>query len=80
LAFGFELRAPNVTTTEFVRRVNREAAVEEEGASAAPGSDSWMIGRNQRNQGSLHEDIWAGYGPQLAGTGGDFAVYAVGGW
>lgn len=77
----FELRAPNETTSEFVRRVNREATVEEEGGStAASGSDNWTVGPNQRNQGSLHQDIWKGYGPQLAGTGGVLAVHAVGGW
>lgn len=77
----FELRAPNETTPEFVRRVNREAALEEEGGtSPASGSDNWTVGPNQRNQGSLHQDIWSGYGAQLAGTGGVLAVHAVGGW
>lgn len=76
----FELRAPNETTPQFVRRVNQEAAVEEEGGTPASGSDNWTVGPNQRNQGSLHQDIWSGYGPQLAGTGGVLAVHAVGGW
>lgn len=77
----FELRAPNEMTPEFVRRVNREATVEEEGGtSPASGSDNWTVGPNQRNQGSLHQDIWSGYGAQLAGTGGVLAVHAVGGW
>lgn len=77
----FELRAPNETTSEFVRRVNREAAAEESGvAIAASGSDNWTVGPNQRNQGSLHQDIWAGYGAELAGTGGMLAVHPVGGW
>ncbi len=77
----FELRAPNETTAEFVRRVNREATVEEEGGTpSASGSDNWTVGPNQRNQGSLHQDIWSGYGAQLAGTGGVLAVNAVGGW
>lgn len=77
----FELRGPNETTPEFVRRVNREASVEEEGGTPpARGSDNWTVGPNQRNQGSLHQDIWSGYGPQLAGTGGVLAVHAVGGW
>lgn len=77
----FELRAPNETTPEFVRRVNREASVEEEGGTPpASGSDNWTVGPNQRNQGSLHQDIWSGYGAQLAGTGGVLAVHAVGGW
>lgn len=77
----FELRAPNETTPDFVRRVNREATVEEEGGTPpASGSDNWTVGPNQRNQGSLHQDIWLGYGAQLAGTGGVLAVHGVGGW
>lgn len=77
----FELRAPNEGTPDFVRRVNREATVEEEGDTPpASGSDNWAVGPNQRNQGSLHQDIWSGYGAQLAGTGGVLAVHAVGGW
>lgn len=76
----FDLRAPNETTPEFVRRVNREATVEEEGGTPATGSDNWTVGPNQRNQGSLHQDIWSGYGAQLAGTSGVLAVHPVGGW
>lgn len=77
----FELRGPNETTSEFVWRVNREASVEEEGGTPpSSGSDNWTVGPNQRNQGSLHQDIWLGHGAQLAGTGGVLAVHAVGGW
>jgi len=28
----------------------------------------------------LHQDVWSGYGPQLAATGRVLAVHAVGGW
>lgn len=77
----FELRAPNETTSEFIRRVNREAVTEEEGGSGGTsGSSNWTVGPNQRNQGSLHQDIWSGHGAQLATTGGVLAVHAVGGW
>ncbi len=77
----FELSAPDETTPEFVRRVNREAAVEEDGAArTSSGTDNWTVGPDQRNKGSLHQDIWSGYGPQLARTGGVLAVHAVGGW
>lgn len=77
----FELRAPTETTPEFVRRVNREAAVEEDGtARTSSGTDNWTVGPDQRNKGSLHQDIWSGYGAELANTGGVLAVHAVGGW
>lgn len=78
----FDLRAPNETTPDFVRRVNREAAVEEDEGGSRPssGSDNWTVGPDQRHKGSLHQDVWSGYGAQLAGTGGVLAVNAVGGW
>jgi hypothetical protein len=77
----FELRGLNEDTPSFVRRVNREAAREEEGVSTSSSStDHWLIGPNQRNKGSLHQDIWEGHGAQLAATGGVLAVHAVGGW
>lgn len=80
----FELRAPNETTPDFVRRVNREAAVEEDGStptsSTSSGTANWTVGPDQRNKGSLHQDIWNGDGPQLASTGGVLAVHGVGGW
>ena len=76
----FELRGPTETTPEFIRRVNRQAAVEEDGRQrSAGGSISWMIGPNQRNKGSLHQDVWSGSGAELARSG-VIAVHAVGGW
>jgi hypothetical protein len=76
----FELRGPNESTADFVRRVNRQATIEEEGGSSAAGPGNWTVGPNQRNQGSLHQDIWQGTGPELAGSGGVLGVHAVGGW
>ncbi len=76
----FELREPNESTEEFVRRVNREAAGEEDGVRIASGSAGhWFVGPDQRNKGSLHQDVWRGDGPELATTG-VIAVHAVGGW
>jgi hypothetical protein len=76
----FELKAPHETVADFIRRVNREAAREEEGAVlSSSGTDRWMIGPNQRNKGSLHQDVWIGNGAELANTG-VIAVNAIGGW
>lgn len=78
----FDLRSPDETTAEFVRRVNREAATEEDEGISRPSSssDRWTIGPDQRHKGSLHQDVWSGYGAELARTGGVLAVNAVGGW
>ncbi len=76
----FELKSPVESVPDFVRRVNREAVREEEGGRrSSSGGDRWMIGPNQRNQGSLHQDIWAGSAVELAASG-VLAVNAVGGW
>ncbi len=76
----FELQAPNESLDRFVRRVNREAEVEEGGVHEGSSSpDKWLLGPNQRNRGSLHQDIWRGHGAELATTG-SIAVHAVGGW
>lgn len=79
-ALRFELRRPNETTAEFVKRVNRDASKEEDGSTSAASDDQWLVGPNQRNRGSLHQDVWSGYGAELASTGGTLAVHAVGGW
>lgn len=76
----FELRLPNESASDFVRRVNREARTEEAGGTSTRGPDQWMVGPRQRNKGSLHQDIWSGQGAELAATGGAIAVYPVGGW
>ena len=76
----FDLRRPNETTSEFTRRVNREAAVNEDGGASGSSAANWTVGPEQRDKGSLHQDIWSGDGPELAATGGVLAVHAVGGW
>jgi hypothetical protein len=76
----FELKNQFETTEMFVSRVNREAQDEEDEAPRpASGNDRWLIGPNQRNSGSLHQDIWEGTGDALAECG-VVAVHAIGGW
>lgn len=77
----FELKLPTETVDEFVARVNHEAQREEDGTrrSAPSGLDRWLVGPNQRNLGSLHQDVWEGSGAELADAGA-IAVYPIGGW
>jgi hypothetical protein len=76
----FDLKTPTETVDDFISRVNREARSEEEGGlSGAGASERWLIGPNQRNLGSLHQDLWEGSGADLADAG-LMAVHPVGGW
>lgn len=79
----FELQAPGEEVSDLIRRVNRASAGEGDGeavSNPSSGADNWVVGPNQRHKGSLHQDIWRGYGAELARTGGALAVYPVGGW
>lgn len=78
----FELQAPAETTDALLRRVNQEAEQEEDDAPRSRSSDEtdrWFIGKNQRNGGSLHQDLWEGTAEELAACDA-LAVYPVGGW
>ena len=75
----FELQDPLETEAQFVQRVNREARTEEAGGRPAGGQVSWRVGGNQRNYGSLHQDVWETSGVELAESG-RLAVYPVSGW
>jgi len=77
--FRFELQDPLESVAQFVQRVNQEARTEEAGGRPAGGQVSWLVGPNQRNFGSLHQDIWETSGAELARSG-KLAVYPVGGW
>jgi hypothetical protein len=75
----FELKAPLERGPDFLARINRDAQDEEAGSRPPSGSDRWLIGNNQRNMGSLHQDIWEGTGAELADSD-LIAVHPVGGW
>jgi len=76
----FDLKASTETLQDFLASLNRQAGSEEDEESASS-SDSgrWLVGPNQRNVGSLHQDVWEGSGADLA-EAGFVAVYPVGGW
>ncbi len=75
----FELQDPLESDEQFVQRVNQDAGAEDSGGSRAQSQVHWLVGPNQRNLGSLHQDIWEASGIELAQSG-KLAVYPVGGW
>ncbi|MGY0713659.1 S8 family peptidase [Azospirillum argentinense] len=76
----FKVIRPDEAVDEFRARINR-AAAEEVGGTASRGSDSqsWLIGSQQRDVGSIHSDIWRGPASDLARRS-IIAVHPVGGW
>lgn len=76
----FELKTPSETTEQFLRRLNDDAQLEEEGAGkTSSGNERWLVGPQARNLGSLHQDVWEGTGTDLADSG-VLAVHPIGGW
>lgn len=76
----FEIKNPLESQSSFIQRINRDAETDEGvPAQASSSSVRWLIGPDQRNLGSLHQDIWEGSGQELAACDA-IAVYPVGGW
>jgi hypothetical protein len=76
----FELKNPLEDEQKFIARINRAAGDDEDGTiRSTSGADRWLIGANQRNLGSIHQDIWEGSGQELAACN-SIAVYCVNGW
>ncbi|WP_344328625.1 S8 family peptidase [Aeromicrobium halocynthiae] len=75
----FEVQDPLETESQFVQRVNHDARTEEAGGRPGGGQVRWLVGANQRNLGSLHQDVWRASGIELTRSG-KLAVFPVGGW
>jgi Subtilase family len=78
-ALRFELQDPLESEAQFIRRVNHDVDTEESGGRPSGGQVRWRVGANQRNLGSLHQDVWETSGVELAQSG-KLAIYPVGGW
>lgn len=63
----------------FRKRINVAAREEDEQISGSSGSERWVIGAKQRNNGSIHSDYWEGTGAELS-TCHFIAIYPVIGW
>jgi len=78
-ALRFDVNAPGENQSEFLRRLNKAAREEGEKPDTDSRSDRWTIGRNGRDKGSIHSDIWHGTGADLAACN-LIGVYPVIGW
>lgn len=78
----FALKGPTETVTAFERRIAQHAQAEDDARSRIQPFDTdsdWLIGRTNRDRGSLHADIWQGTARDLADCG-VLAVFPAGGW
>ena len=62
----------------FKARVSK-AIRDEQDDYVKEGSESWVLGSQVRDKGSIHKDIWIGSAADLA-LRNKIAIYPVGGW
>jgi hypothetical protein len=80
-ALRFDLNAPGESKSEFLKRINKAARDEEEGAPGTESvSDHWQIGSQARDKGSIHSDIWQGTAAELADSNIIAVVPRIGWW
>jgi Subtilase family len=72
-------RALDSSTEQFVARLNAAAKLEDKDEGDETSDGNWLLGKNQRYKGSLHNDIWQGTAAELANRG-YIAVYPANGW
>lgn len=76
----FEVKRPTEAPEAFRKRINKSALDEEEKRPSSEGnSDSWFLGPQARNSGSVHSDILEGLAVEIAERG-TIAVFPVTGW
>jgi hypothetical protein len=80
-ALRFDLNSTGENKSDFLRRLNRAARDEEYDSDLAPdgGSERWVIGKKNRQLGSIHSDIWKGTAAEIA-TCNMIGIYPVIGW
>jgi len=81
-SFGlrFDVNSVGETLDFFKKRINVAArTADDEPVNGNSGSDRWIIGNNNRSNGSIHSDIWEGTAAELA-TCNSIGVFPVIGW
>lgn len=75
----FDINNVGEEEDEFRKRVNVEAREDNEEVNGNSGSSRWVIGANNRSNGSIHSDYWEGTAAELA-TCNLIAVFPIIGW
>ncbi len=72
----FKMIGRNESLRRFEGRISKASRDED---FRSEGEESWILGAQARNKGSIHKDIWQGTAADLA-TRDKIAVYPVNGW
>lgn len=77
----FEVINKDQNKEDFLKRVNAEIRGEDkkDKGEGSTGSDRWFLGKDNRDVGSIHSDIWTGPAVDLADCN-YIAVFPVIGW
>lgn len=80
-SFGlrFDLNRVGENIDEFRKRINKEAREEDEIVENVQNNQSWIIGKQKRNLGSIHSDTWEGTAADIADCN-LISVFPVIGW
>ena len=77
----FDLNNKNENLEDFKKRINRAARDDEQDSSdGTSGSNRWYLGKNNRNVGSIHSDIWKGTAAELSQCSHIGIFPAIGWW
>ena len=76
----FDLNNKNENLEDFKKRINRAARDDEQDSGdGTSGSNRWYLGKNNRNVGSIHSDIWKGTAAEL-GQCSHIGIFPAIGW
>jgi hypothetical protein len=77
----FDMNNTDETERDFIRRLTKVTNTDEDEliGGGTSGNERWTIGKNKRNQGSLHSDIWIGNAADLAACN-IIGIYPIIGW
>ena len=75
----FDINNIGENEDDFRKRMNEEAREENEKVIGNSGSNRWVIGASNRNNGSIHSDYWEGSAADIA-TCNLIAVFPIIGW
>ncbi|WP_210151373.1 S8 family peptidase [Chryseobacterium scophthalmum] len=75
----FEVNNVGEREDEFKKRVNKAAREEDEEIYTNAGASRWLVGKDNRTNGSVHSDSWKGTAAELS-TCHYIAVFPVVGW
>jgi hypothetical protein len=77
----FEVNAPDEDKENFVKRINKADRASKEDTSVSSGtSDFWTYGKQARDRGSVHSDVWQGTAAQLAESNLIAVTPTIGWW